>query len=96
MICDLAAGYLEAFASAGFRGSQPELEGNRIVLNATKQAPAPQASKIWGRASHLPTKGGVVEVEVRKGPLPPFPFPCEGQFPQHYKYSAGGALPGPG
>jgi hypothetical protein len=23
--------------------------------------------------------------EVRKGPLPP--FPCEGQFPQHYKYS---------
>ena len=34
-------------------------------------------------------------MEVRKGPLPPFPFPCEGQFPQHYKYSAGGALPGP-
>jgi hypothetical protein len=31
--------------------SQPELEGNRIVLNATKQAPAPQASKILGRAS---------------------------------------------
>ena len=28
-------------------------------------------------------------MEVRKGPLPPFPFPCEGQFPQHYKYSAG-------
>jgi hypothetical protein len=25
--------------------SQPELEGNRIVLNATKQAPAPQAIK---------------------------------------------------
>ena len=43
--------------------------------------------KFWGV---LPTKGGV-EVEVRKGPLPgpPFPFPCEGQFPQHYKYSAG-------
>jgi hypothetical protein len=31
--------------------SQPELGGNRIVLNATKQAPAPQASKILGRAS---------------------------------------------
>jgi hypothetical protein len=31
--------------------SQPELEGNRIVLNATKQAPAPQASNILGRAS---------------------------------------------
>jgi hypothetical protein len=43
--------------------------------------------KFWGM---LPTKGGV---EVRKGPLLPFPFPCEGQFPQHYKYSAGGALP---
>jgi hypothetical protein len=28
----------------GSGGSQPELEGNRIVLNATKQAPAPQAS----------------------------------------------------
>jgi hypothetical protein len=27
-------------------GSQPELGANRIVLNATKQAPAPQASKI--------------------------------------------------
>ena len=26
--------------------SQPELVGNRIVLNATKQAPAPQALKI--------------------------------------------------
>ena len=52
VICDLAAGYLEAFVSAGFRGSQPELEGNRNVLNATKQAPAPQAPKILGRASH--------------------------------------------
>jgi hypothetical protein len=31
--------------------SHPELEGNRIVLNATKQAPAPQAPKILGRAS---------------------------------------------
>ena len=31
--------------------SQAELEGNRIVLNATKQAPAPQAPKILGRAS---------------------------------------------
>ena len=55
VICDLAAGYLEAFVSAGFRGSQPELEGNRIVLNATKQAPAPQAQAIKklpaGRAS---------------------------------------------
>jgi hypothetical protein len=25
--------------------SQPELGGNQIVLNATKQAPAPQATK---------------------------------------------------
>jgi hypothetical protein len=33
--------------------SQPELEGNRIVLNATKQAPAPQASNFFGRASIL-------------------------------------------
>ena len=32
----------------GTTTSKPELEGNRIVLNATKQAPAPQASKISG------------------------------------------------
>ena len=90
VICDLAAGYLEAFVSAGFRGSQPELEGNRNVLNATKQAPQRRRLlKFWGV---LPTKGGVCCAavwlrvgEVRKGPLPP--FPCEGQFPQHYKYS---------
>jgi hypothetical protein len=23
--------------------------------------------------------------DIREGPLPP--FPCEGQFPQHYEYS---------
>jgi hypothetical protein len=38
------------------RVSQPELGANRIVLNATKQAPAPQASKNLGRASHQRTK----------------------------------------
>jgi hypothetical protein len=76
--------------------SQPELEGNRIVLNATKQVPAPQASKIWGRASHQRRRGS--KEARREGPLPgpPFPFLCEGQFPQHYKHSDGGALPGPG
>ena len=30
--------------------SQPELGGNQIVRFVTKQAPAPQASKIWGGA----------------------------------------------
>jgi hypothetical protein len=34
-------------------------------------------------------RAGGSTCEVSKGPLPP--FPCEGQFPQHYKYSAGGA-----
>ena len=33
--------------------SQPELGTNRIVLNATKQAPAPQASKISGAPAKL-------------------------------------------
>jgi hypothetical protein len=64
--------------------SQPELEGNRSKPQRRRLL------KFWGV---LPTKGGA---EVRKGPLPPFPFPCEGLFPQHYKYSAGGALPGLG
>jgi hypothetical protein len=46
-----AASALSASAGRAPPKSQPELEGNRIVLNATKQAPAPQASKILGRAS---------------------------------------------
>jgi hypothetical protein len=39
--------------------SQPELEGNRTVLNATKQPPAPQAPKIWGRAFPPKRRRGV-------------------------------------
>ena len=39
---------VSAIAKIDLDESQPELEGNRIVLNATKQVPAPQASKFFG------------------------------------------------
>jgi hypothetical protein len=55
--------------------SQPELEGNRIVLNATKQAPAPQASKILGRASHQRRRGS------KEGASSALPFPLRGPIP---------------
>jgi hypothetical protein len=70
--------------------SQPEpmaeLEGNRIVLNATKQGPAPQAPKFLGRASHCgfpPKEARAVcraavwllrAGEEREGHLPPPPL----------------------
>jgi hypothetical protein len=69
--------------------SRPELEDNRIVLNATKQAPAPQAPKTLGRASH---QRGRVRARAASSPLPlrgrgrglfrPS-LARQGHFPQH-------------
>jgi hypothetical protein len=52
---------------------------------------------VWLRATSYESCSFItwclVTGEVRKGPLPP--LGCDGQSPPHYKYSAGGALPGP-
>ena len=67
--------------------SQPELGTNRIVLNATKQAPAPQASKYFifrgrlrksrtmtGRVAGLRDKEGAFSFPWLRGPVPPAPW----------------------
>jgi hypothetical protein len=68
------------------RASWPELEGNRIVLNATKQRAVSQAPKFLGRASHqrrrvpLPCGRVVITSWGSKGGASLPPSPCEGQL----------------